>query len=349
VKVLVVHPGPNFSVADVYTGLVKGLRANGAEVGELNLDDRLTFYETAMVKQRNGRYRKALNRDDAITMAAAGIELSCYRWWPDVIVVVSGMFIPPIVWGVLARRPHHTVLWCTESPYEDSQQAQPARYVDTVILNDPTNIEQMRAVNPRTWYMPHSYDPDLHFPGPAESDPEFVSDFAFVGTGFPSRIEFFEKVDWSGIDAKFAGNWTRVTDDSPIKPLLMHERGLCCDNADTARLYRSAKVTANVYRKEINPGGTADGWAIGPREVELAACGSFFMREPRGEGDGLFPMLPTFTTPVEFQDALRWWLAHPDERESAAAQARAAIADRTFTNAAARLLQLVDGAPSTLH
>ena len=54
-------------------------------------------------------------------------------------------------------------------------------------------------------------------------------------------------------------------------------------------------------------------------------------------------MLPTFETPTEFEDLLRWWLAHPKERKSAATQARAAIADRTFQAQAARLLGLIDG------
>lgn len=346
-RALVVHPGPNFSVADVHTGLIKGLKANGVDVLSFNLDDRLTFYDGARLKQRNGRYVKALTRDDAILLAAKGIEVACYEWWPDVVIVVSGFFIPPVVWGALARRPHHTVLWCTESPYEDAQQAQPARYVDTVILNDPTNIARLRAVNPRTWYMPHSYDPEVHHPGPAED--ALVCDFSFVGTGFPSRIDFFESVDWAGIDARFGGNWTLVEDGSPIVPLLMHRREFCTDNVDAARLYRSSRVTANLYRKEINEGGTHEGYAIGPREVELAACGAFFLREPRAEGDELFPMLPTFESPAEFQDALRWWLDRPDERASAAAQARAAIASRTFTSTAAQLLRLVDGAPITVR
>ena len=102
-------------------------------------------------------------------------------------------------------------------------------------------------------------------------------------------------------------------------------------------------MSANLYRKEASDGGTSDGWAMGPREVELAACETFFLREPRGEGDEVLSMLPTFTTPTEFEDLLRWWLAHPAERKSAAAQARVAIADRTFEATAARLLRLIDG------
>jgi spore maturation protein CgeB len=341
VKVLVVHPGPSFSVADVYSGLAKGLRACGAEVAELNLDDRLSFYSEASL-ERGGQYVKAFSEDAAIQMASKGIEVACYEFWPDVVVVVSGFFVPPEMWALFRHRPHHVVLWCTESPYEDDRQAQPGRYADTVVLNDPVNLDWFRSdVNERTFYFPHSYDPDKHHPG--EPDPDNVCDFAFVGTGFPSRIEFFEQVDWSGINARFGGNWQGVADDSPLLPLLMHPRGECMDNADAARLYRSAKVTANLYRKETSEGGHADGWAMGPREVELAACGSFFLREPRGEGDELFPMLPTFSTPAEFESQLRWWLAHPEERNTAATQAREAIADRTFTDTAARLLGLVEG------
>lgn len=345
-KILVIHPGPEYSVADVHEGLIAGLRANGAEVGEFNLNDRLCFFTGAHMEKPvgSGNFIPAFGREEGIALAAEGLEMVCYEWWPDVVIVVSGFFIPPKVWGVLARRPHHVVLWCTESPYEDDKQAQPARYVDTVILNDPTNLAAFREFNERTFYLPHSFDPARHFPG--DPDPELECDFAFVGTGFPSRVEFFEKVDWSGIRARFAGHW-RVDDDSPLRPFLMGDG--CFDNADTARLYRSAKVTANLYRKETTEGGSAAGWAMGPREVELAACGAFFLREPRPEGDELFPMLPTFTTPIEFEDALRWWLDHPVERERAASQARDAIAPRTFERTAARLLALLDGAPTIIR
>lgn len=344
-KILLVAPGPSFSVSDVYDGLAKGLRAHGHDVGIFNLDDRLAFYCGAHLENDAGEWVQALQRDDAIRLAAKGIEAMCYEWWPDVVIIVSGFFIPPDVWACLARRPHHVVLWCTESPYEDDKQATPARYVDTVILNDPTNIATFRALNERTWYLPHSYDPDRHHPGGTGDE----CDFAFVGTGFPSRVEFFEKVDWTGINARFGGNWVAVGEDSPLLPLLVHPQAHCMDNADAAELYRSAKVTANLYRKETTDGGTADGWAMGPREVELAACGNFFLREPRGEGDQLFPMLPTFTTPHEFETELRWWLAHPTERAAAAEQAQQAISARTFNNTAAQLLRLIDGAPTHLR
>jgi hypothetical protein len=342
-RVLIVHPGVDWSVADVHNGLVKGLRACGCDVAELNLSDRLEFYSRARIKGDNGRYRQAFSEDAAISMAAKGIEAALYEWWPDIVVIVSGFFIPPMLWGVLARRPHHVVYWATESPYEDDRQGRPARYADTVVLNDPTNLDVYRAdVNARTIYLPHSYDPDVHYP--ATEPPENPLDFVFVGTGFPSRIDWLERVDWTGVNAGLAGNWNTIDDDSPLAPLLLHERGHCVDNGDTAGLYRSAATSLNLYRQEHSDGAHADGWAMGPREIELAACETFFFRDPRGEGDSLFPHLPVLTTPEAFSGELRWWLDHGTERGAAAATARLAVADRTFYNSARRLLEFVESA-----
>jgi spore maturation protein CgeB len=342
VKVLVVHPGVNFSVADVHNGLVGGLRANGCDVGVLNLDDRITLYTQAQIKDADGEYRNALSTESAMGIASQGIEVACYEWWPDIVVIVSGFYIPPKIWGVLARRPHHVVYWCTESPYEDDRQGRAARYADTVILNDPTNLNQFRdELNVNTHYLPHSYDPAVHYPA---SGADHALDFAFVGTGFPSRIEWLERVDWTGINARIAGNWMSVEDDSPLIPLLVRDRAECMNNTETADLYRMTRASLNLYRKEHSDEAHADGWAMGPREVELAACGTFFFREQRPEGDALFPHLPTVVDPEDFGEQLRWWLAHPDERAAAALKARAAIADRTFQNTAARLLRLVENA-----
>jgi hypothetical protein len=74
----------------------------------------------------------------------------------------------------------------------------------------------------------------------------------------------------------------------------------------------------------------------------MAACGLFFARDPRPESDELFPMLPSFTSPDEAGDIIRWALRHPRVRAELAAKARAAIEDRTFDANAKRLLKLLD-------
>lgn len=346
-RVLLVHPGPHFSVADVYNGLHNALLAAGCEVATLNLDDRLEFYVSAhTTKPGSDELVKAFDKAGAIRMASQGLEVALYEFWPDVVIVVSGWFVPETVWQIMAQRPHTTVLWATESPYEDDQQATIGRWADICVLNDPANIAGwVEHVNPNTYYQPHSYDPNVHYPGQSTSGEDL--DFVFIGTGFPSRIEWFERVDWSGLKVGIGGQWKGLSASSPLRPFMLHDEGQCVDNRVTADLYRASRMSANLYRREANEKSHAVGWAMGPREVELAACGTFFFRDSRGEGDTLFPYLPPVPTPEKFGDELRWWLAHPDARAEAIGYTRDAILDRTFANAVARLLDRVDASPAS--
>jgi len=251
--------------------------------------------------------------------------------------VVSGFFVDLRILHYARAHGTKVVVMNTESPYEETRQMMTADCADLVVLNDPTNLEQYRQVT-QAMYLPHAHRPHVHHPGPAS--PDLKCDFGFVGTGYRSRIDFFEAMNLDGLDVVLAGNWQQLKDSSPLAPFLVGEKRECYDNTDTADLYRSAKVGLNLYRREANvdDGDTAHGWAMGPREVEMCATGLWFARDPRGEGDDLLPMLPTFTSPEEASDLVRWALANPDAREEAAKQAREAIADRTFENHAEQLL-----------
>lgn len=341
-----VRPGPSFSVQDVAFGWRDAFGDLGCTVADFNFDDRLDFYASVQI-EKDGELKHAFSRTASMQVAAKGILAACYEFWPDVVVVVSGFFIPDEVLELIHARGHKIVFLFTESPYEDDDQLHRAQHGDIILLNDPTNLELFREQNKNTFYVPHAYDPARHHPG--EPDPDMACDFAFVGTGFPSRREFFEKVDWSGLDVLLAGSWGQLPVGHPLREFVGHRLDWCCDNAEAAELYRSAKTSLNLYRREAGHGGntptgpaTADGWAMGPREVELAACGTWFARDPRPESDELFPMLPTFSEPAEIRPLLDWALTHEDLREEAAAKANAAIADRTFEANARWLLTQLD-------
>lgn len=342
-KAILVHPGPHFSVADVHRGMVKGLNANGVAVMDFNLNDRLNFYTAACVKV-NGEYRQAFAYPDACRSAALGLLVPVAQWLDrgDHVIVTTGMFLPHDMYDTLRRLGIKTVLWCTESPYQDDTQLTQAHLVDTVILNDPTNLDMFRKVNPETYYIPHSYDPEIHHNEQgATKRRDKPYDFGFVGTGYPSRREFLERVDWTDLDVILAGHWRNIDYRSPIREFLADEPDQCIDNTDAVQLYRSTKVSANLYRKEAQQPGLSDGWAMGPREVELCATQTFFLREPRGEGDEVLWMLPTFTEPAELGDMVRWWRDRDQERKDLSRLAAQAVADRTFKNAAAQLLRLI--------
>jgi spore maturation protein CgeB len=269
-------------------------------------------------------------------MMAEGLRATCYDFWPDVVLIISSFFIPKYTYEVLRSRGHKVVTLFTESPYEDPSQVMIARCADLAIVNDPTNLADFQSATDAV-YLPHAYDPDIHCPGPALD--QYASDFCFVGTGYPSRVDFFEQVDFRGVDVALAGNWQNLDEGSPLRKYVAHDLEVCCDNTESVDLYRSTKVSANIYRTEAATPDFVDGWAMGPREVELAATGCFYLTQARGENREVLPMVPTFEDPIDLSEQLRWWLAHDDKRSDVSRQARAAIADRTFDNHAAILLR----------
>jgi spore maturation protein CgeB len=344
-----VHPGPAWSVADVYQGWVEALEAVGQQVSTYNLDARLTFYQRAMVEtgsvDEHGAVglRRAMTDNEAIEAASNGILAAAYKVLPDVVLVVSCMFISTEQLGILRARGSRVVIVHTESPYDDDNQARLASHADLNLINDPINLDQFPA---STYYQPHCYRPSVHHPGPPS--PGMASDFCFVGTGFPSRIEFLEQMNLDGVDVLLAGQWKLLAEsDSALRKYLAHDLFEGLDNDQTAQVYRSAKASLNLYRREADRPELSVGHAMSPREVEMAACGLFFLREPRPEGDEILAMLPTFGSPQDASDQLRHYLRHDHYRAKLAVRAREAVADRTFDNAAKRLLGLLDRAPIT--
>lgn len=336
-RILVVHPGPNFSVQDVHDGWVEGFEELGHEVQSYNLGDRLTWAAIAHLGMDDGTYIKAFPKPESVySFAISGLPQACLYWWPQVIVFISGFTVDPQFLEVCRGRGIKTACVMTESPYEESRQLLIAPHFDAVALNDPTNIEQYSTLTTAV-YTSHAYRPEIHHEGEAHED--YLSDCVFVGTGYPSRVAFLERCNFDGIDLALAGNWQNVP--TVLADRVVHDIEDCIDNVQTAELYRGAKTSFNIYRTENNGdiSDGADGWSVGPREIELAASGTWFARQSRGESDELFPMLPTFNSPEELGELIRWALENPVERQIAAEQAKRVVTDRTFPNNARKLLE----------
>jgi spore maturation protein CgeB len=334
VRWIACHPGPGFSVADVHVGYVEALRAAGEKVLDFPLGDALCFYDNTFMQVSDGMFRKAVSGEQATKLASDRLAGALYKVRPDVLLITSGFFVDPDLLALARRDGVRVVTIHTEEPYEHARELDLAGNADLALLTDPVNIDQFRQVT-RAEFFGHCYRPHIHYPG--QPDSVLACDFTFVGTGYPSRVALLEAMELDGLDVVLAGNWERLGPDSPLRRHVVAAD--CLDNADTATLYRSAKVGLNLYRRE---GESAAGWSMGPREVEMAACGLFFLRDPRPETDAVLSMLPAFAAPAEAGELLRWWLRHDEHRETAALKAREAIQDRTFDHTAARLLRLLE-------
>jgi hypothetical protein len=359
-RFLMVHPGPDFSVADVLAGWYEALRELGVDVHVYNTNDRLLAHSSYLQLERepDGKVRRdehglpvvkpAFDQEQAARLAIDGLYGTLYQYAPHVVMLVSAFFTRDETFRLMRDRRHKIVILHTEEPYQCDEQLLRARWADLNLINDPANIGLYEKLGMPVYYQHHCYRPGVHYPRTGPRNLEKASDFCFIGTGFDSRIKFFEAMDFTGIDAMLAGNfWGKLPPDSPVAKHVAIELGSdadCVSNAETAQLYRNARISLNLYRRESEAAHADDvAFAMGPREVEMPQCGLFFLRDPRAEGDELFNnILPTFDGPDDASEQLRWWLANDRLREKRAEAARMATADRTFVNSARRLLKRLE-------
>ena len=158
-------------------------------------------------------------------------------------------------------------------------------------------------------------------------------------------------MDLAGLNVRLGGLWMDLPEDSPLRDwtAITDDSGDCVDNHEIAGIYRRARTGINVYRREAEDGhagrrlgGRAprdrDGRVravVRPRpppRIRRAVPHAARLHQPgRSRGPDPLGASPTRAS-----------------APNAAAKARAAVADRTFTEHAKQLLRLLDRQPVTM-
>jgi len=356
-RLLCVCPGAAWSTADVYAGLTKALEQQGVEVIRYDLATRISRAASWLLlnyrraKQRYPEIEKP-SQADVFYQAGLGVIERALRFAPDWVVIFSAMYFHPDLLVMLKRAGLRLAVLFSESPYDDARQAELMPLFDVACTNERTSVPLLQAANPDAIveYLPHAYDPAIHKPehDPLEDPP--CHDVVFVGTGWPERIALFSAVDWDGISRRIGrevnvglyGSWTRLGSRHRLRRFV--RRGPV-ENAQAAALYRWAKVGINLHRSPqttMTQQAIADrAESLNPRCYELAACGTFWVSDPRAELEDVFGpgVVPTFRDAGELTELLAYYLDRPEERQARAAALQAAVAPHTFDARAALLLE----------
>ena len=144
----------------------------------------------------------------------------------------------------------------TESPYLMAHEKALAWLSNVVWTNERCIVDELRAVNPRTHYLPHAWLPGVHDQTDGEAP---AHDVVFVGTGFSERVALLEGVDWTGIDLGLYGNWPGVSEK--LQPFVRKRE---IPNTEAVALYRHAKIGLNLYRTTAGINMDSLGWAYRP-------------------------------------------------------------------------------------
>ena len=329
-KILVAQPGASMSTSDVAIGLMAGLRAGGHTVWEYALDSRIErsgAWLTYCWRKGNKSVPKPTPND---ILYHAGCELvtRALRVQPDVVIVVSGMYLHPDVLVLMRRAGLKVAILFTESPYDDEQQARLLPWCQLAWTNE------RRSASPTVRYLPHAWNPEVHWPGAPSDDSVPAHDVVFVGTGFQERIDLLAAVDWTGIDFGLYGYWEMLRKNDPLRA---HLRGGYVENGYASMLYRRAKVGLNLYRTSKGFGKDAPRIApvqaesLNPRAYELAAAGCFTVSDARAEIPEVFgELVPTFSAADELRPLLERWLGDDEARRAACARLPGAVAAHTW-------------------
>lgn len=345
-NVYLIHPGAAWSTADVHTGMLAGLEANGCNVRVFRLDESLAFYGNIFeAAKRGGLVWEDTNRPNMAGFASlkAIAEIAYER--PDVLISVSGHNLHHVVPLTARRLGIPSVVYCTESPYFGDKEHAFAKAYDLVLTNERMSVEGFQAACPDriVRYLPHAYNPKIHKPGPVE--PAYASDVFFVGSGFQERKRLFDAVDWEGLSFVRKGfMWTPEEDAGALNL----ENVL--PNEEAAKYYRAAGVCLNHHRTTTIYGSGKhishlEAGSLGPRAYEIAACGGFQLSDDsRPELQEIFgDTVPTYRThsSLDLEQKIRYYLDRPGEREELARQQRAAVAPHTWEARARTMLEWI--------
>lgn len=333
-RVLAVHPGASWSVADVFDGLMFGLKHHGVTVESYRLDTRIEASHKSLMglwrmKKKTQPELTKPNQADVLYHAGIGALEMALRLQVDVVLIVSAMFLHPDVILMMKRAGLKVTVLFTETPYDLEHELKIAALVDGCWTNERAAVPAFAAVNPRAGYLPHAWHPLKHYVDPSDALALPSHDVVFIGSAFPERVTFFNSIDWTGIDLGLYGIWGGKKNTFSLKPQLRPcVRGTVVTNEMAAALYRRAKIGLNLYRRYRGPLVPE---SLSPRGYELAACGVFHLSEYRSEVVEVFgDSVPTFRTPVEAAALMRYWLTRPVPRRALAAQLPACVAEMSW-------------------
>ncbi len=344
-KMLVVHPGATTSTHDVFVGLATALTAQGHVLYDYALDARIAkngeylhwLWQRKRRAAKKGGAPEPTKHSSADILYAAGEELvaRALRVVPDVVLVVSGMYLHPDVLVLLRRAGVPVAVLFTESPYDDERQERLLPYVNVAWTNERSSVRSGLR------YLPHAWNPQVHDLAAPLDEQVPAHDVVFVGTGFVERVDLLAAVDWRGIDLGLYGSWDLVGSRSKLRQYIKGEH---VENAMAAQLYRRAAIGLNLYRQSKGFGRNAprigEGAAsLNPRAYELAALGCFTVSDARAEVTEVFgDLVPTFAQPTEVRPLLDRWLADAAGRARVQAQLPAAVAAHTWHARAAQMV-----------
>lgn len=236
---------------------------------------------------------------------------------PDLLLIVKGEVILPWYLEQLKADLKGVPLinWIMDSPFRYPNVASAAHLYDVFFSFEPTDVQRLRAVGVRAFFLPVAFDPEHYRPLQLsiEERRKYGCDIAFVGTRHPYReavlraIADFDVVLWGPSWTPKPWSWAFY--QILMNPLPQRRREHVW-GGEVAKIYNAAKICLNIHHPQSEEG-------LNPRTFEILGAGGFQVVDYKRALVNLFDIgreLICYTSLDELRDLLRYYLQRPAER-----------------------------------
>lgn len=274
----------------------------GHEVNPYELHDSLQFYQEAVKHFIKGTTTK-VPINQIYSKACEGLIAAVVHFWPDLIIYITGQFIPPWVPSVIRERLNNPkikqAVWYTESPYMLAHEIQRAPLYDYVFTCDKVCLDIYRRFNPNTFYLPTAYNSVYAWSAPMMPWERIVysPDVFFVGSEVPGRLEFLK--EFAGyikgeVDFKIFGVFPSI-EEGMCEELEPFSVPTALTKHEVSRYYQGAKLVLNHFRinesqrilRNIKTGESEvrdiEPYSLSPRVYEAFAAKACLLTQRRQE------------------------------------------------------------------
>lgn len=295
------------------------LREMGHDVVHCDSSEGLTHYGTELIWRIWWKMTRRVFESHRVAHVAKLLG-AAKRCAPDIVLVLKGMHVGPREVRELKRGG----AWIAIINHDDFFSLNPANVSrvqraalpewDYIFACREANVDEVRPYNPNVEFFMFAYYPRIHRPVPVDprTEPQWISDIAFVGTWEKERAAQMEQLV-RRVEANYAvwgAQWHKLAAWSPLR---RYVRGSEIYLDDQCRAIGAAKLNLGFLRKK-----NRDFFTV--RTFEIPACNGVLLAErtPLHESiyrEGLEADFFDPNDPADLADKVRRLLADEAHRE----------------------------------
>lgn len=276
------------------------------------------------------------------------LEAIAQKHQPDIFLEIGGNRILPATLRKLKNRGIITALWTTDPLRGDvSWLLKAGGEYDFIFCAGSEAYELFKEAGLKNiHFLPFGCSPEFHYPVSLKGEDRrnYSCDIAFVGTVdpgiYPFRTGVLEAISDFNL-AVWGPGADLLPDDSKLKTLV---RGKETSPEDWRKIYQAAKIVICIHYQD--PQGKFKCFQASPRVYEALACGAFLAVDDQKDVRELFKDredLVIFKDTAQLREILKYYLAHPEEREKIAAQGRAKVlSGHTYLHRVRTILKAIE-------